>query len=114
KTDDADRVSTSGGRDSPSSAVPHRFLVVQYPCPRIYYEAACRRDIRRPQAVLLYDGDATMARSKPSLLQRQLARVHQRLVFQSIVNSVIWCWVAGIVLAAAWLLVQPWVVAEPS
>jgi hypothetical protein len=54
-----------------------------------------------------------MAKAKLSPLQRQLGRVHRRLLVQSILNWVIWCWVAGILLAAVWFLVQPLVLDTP-
>jgi hypothetical protein len=36
--------------------------------------------------------------------------VHRRLIAQSILNSMIWCWIAGTVVTAIWLLVEPFAV----
>src|SRR5438445_5820422 len=47
-----------------------------------------------------------MAKSNVSPLTQQLARVHRRLLIQSLVNSLIWFWAGAILLAAAWILVQ--------
>ena len=47
-----------------------------------------------------------MAKSNVSPLTQQLARVHRRLLLQSLVNSLIWFWAGAILLAAAWILVQ--------
>jgi hypothetical protein len=54
-----------------------------------------------------------MAKSKATPVERQVSRVYRRLAIQSIVNSVIWCWVAATALTAVWFLVQP-LVLEPS
>ena len=51
-----------------------------------------------------------MASAKVSLLQRQVARVHRRLVLQTFLNSLVWCWAGAILLSAAWFLVQPYLI----
>src|SRR5438270_8382961 len=59
------------------------------------------------------NGDAVMARAKVSLLHRQIARVHRRLVLQSLLNALAWCWAGAILLSAAWFLLQPHVMDGP-
>jgi hypothetical protein len=55
-----------------------------------------------------------MARTKQSPLEQQLSRAHRRLLTQSILNSVIIGWVAGLLLAAGWFLVQPFALDRPA
>lgn len=54
-----------------------------------------------------------MASAKVSLLHRQIARVHRRLVLQSLLNALAWCWAGAILLSAAWFLLQPLVMNAP-
>jgi hypothetical protein len=54
-----------------------------------------------------------MASSKPSLLHRQVTRVHRRLLWQSLLNTLVWCWAAALLLAAAWFVAQPQVLDQP-
>src|SRR5262245_24439097 len=54
-----------------------------------------------------------MARPKLTPLQRQVTRAQRRLAAQSILNSLTWCWVAGILGLAVWFLVQPLVLDQP-
>lgn len=51
-----------------------------------------------------------MANARVSLLHRQVARVHRRLVLQTFLNSLAWCWVGAVLLSAGWFLLQPYVV----
>jgi hypothetical protein len=51
-----------------------------------------------------------MASAKVSLLHRQVARVHRRLVLQTFLNSLAWCWAGAILLSAGWFLLQPYVI----
>jgi hypothetical protein len=53
-----------------------------------------------------------MANTKVSLLHRQVARVHRRLVLQTFLNSLAWCWVGAVLLSAAWFLLQPYLIGE--
>ncbi len=48
-----------------------------------------------------------MASAKVSLLHRQITRVHRRLVLQTLLNTVAWCWATAILLSAGWFLLQP-------
>jgi len=54
-----------------------------------------------------------MANASLSPLYRQLARVHRRLLLQSLVNTLIWFWVGAILLTAAWFLIQPLLLEQP-
>jgi len=54
-----------------------------------------------------------MANATLSPLYKQLARVHRRLLLQSLVNSLIWFWAGAILLAAAWFLLQPLMLEQP-
>ena len=47
-----------------------------------------------------------MASPNPSPLHRQVTRVSRRLFLQTFLVSLAWCWSGGLVLAAAWFLVQ--------
>jgi hypothetical protein len=55
-----------------------------------------------------------MASPIPSLLERQVARVQRRLFLQTLLNVLIGCWSGAFVLAAAWFLIQPWLLADPA
>jgi hypothetical protein len=55
-----------------------------------------------------------MASAKLPPLQRQVGRVHRRLVLQSVLNTLVICWVGAILLAAGWFLLQPWVLEQPA
>src|SRR6516165_9245123 len=57
-------------------------------------------------------GGSVMARSERPPLQRQLGRVQRRLLAQSILNALVWCWVVAILLAIAWFLLQPLLIHE--
>ena len=48
-----------------------------------------------------------MAHSTVSPLQRQVARVRRRLLLQTLVRSLVWCWFGALTLTAVWFLVQP-------
>jgi hypothetical protein len=48
-----------------------------------------------------------MKQTPPSVLQEQVARAHRRLFWQTWLNSLPFYWAAFLILAAAWLLVQP-------
>ena len=54
-----------------------------------------------------------MAKTSLSPLYKQLARVHRRLLWQSLVNSLVWFWAGSILLAAVWFLVQPLILEQP-
>ena len=54
-----------------------------------------------------------MARKTLSPVERQVTRVHRRLLLQMLLNSVIWCWAGAILLSAGWFLVQPFVIQHP-
>jgi hypothetical protein len=54
-----------------------------------------------------------MARKVLSPLQRQVARVHRRLLVQLFLNSLVWCWAGAILLSAGWFLIQPLLIAQP-
>lgn len=54
-----------------------------------------------------------MARTTLSPLQRQVARVHRRMLLQMLMNSLAWCWAGAILLSAGWFLLQPLVVDQP-
>src|SRR5687768_12508437 len=66
---------------------------------------------RRPVAAR--QGDSAMARPVLTPVQRQVARVSRRLLIQSLLNCLAWCWAGALVLTASWFLVRPLVVAEP-
>lgn len=46
-------------------------------------------------------------------VHQQLQKVRRRLIFQSLVNWTIGCWVAALILAAVWFLVQPLLLEAP-
>jgi hypothetical protein len=52
-------------------------------------------------------GDAEMASVKVPPLRLQVTRVYRRLVLQTVLNAVLWCWAGAILLAAFWFLLQP-------
>jgi hypothetical protein len=54
-----------------------------------------------------------MAKTALSPLYKQLARVHRRLLLQSLVNALIWFWAGAILLAAAWFIAQPLLLQQP-
>jgi hypothetical protein len=54
-----------------------------------------------------------MATTKVSLLHRQVARVHRRLVLQTFLNWLAWCWAGAVLLAAGWFLAQPYLIDAP-
>jgi hypothetical protein len=54
-----------------------------------------------------------MASAKVSLLHRQVARVHRRLVLQTLLNSLAWCWAGAVLLSAGWFLLQPYLIEGP-
>jgi len=54
-----------------------------------------------------------MASAKVSLLHRQVARVHRRLVLQTFLNLLAWCWAGAVLLAAGWFLLQPYLIDAP-
>src|SRR5262245_60440754 len=55
-----------------------------------------------------------MARPPLSPLHRQLARVSRRLVVQSLLAWLLWCWAAALLLSAAWFLVQTYLLEGPA
>ncbi len=54
-----------------------------------------------------------MASASLSPLHRQVARVHRRLLLQTLVNSLIWCWTGAILVCVGWFLLQPHLLSEP-
>lgn len=54
-----------------------------------------------------------MANAKGPLLHRQVARVHRRLVLQSILNALAWCWAGAGLLSVGWFLLQPHLIETP-
>jgi len=54
-----------------------------------------------------------MAKTGLSPLYKQLARVHRRLLVQSLLNALMWFWAGAILLAAVWFLLQPLVLEHP-
>src|SRR6266511_141255 len=62
-----------------------------------------------PGAVSMSTGVRVMASSVPSLVRRQVTRVGRRLFLQTLLDSLVWCWVAALALAAGWFLLQPYV-----
>src|SRR5262249_60477934 len=54
-----------------------------------------------------------MARSVPTLVQRQIARVGRRLFLQTLLDCLVWCWAGALVLSAVWFLLQPLVLTAP-
>jgi hypothetical protein len=54
-----------------------------------------------------------MADSVRSLLQRQVARAGRRLFLQTLVDMLVWCWVAALAVAAGWFLVQVYGLGRP-
>lgn len=43
----------------------------------------------------------------PRLLQRQLARVHRRLLLQTYLDQLVWCWAGALAVAVVWFFAQP-------
>src|SRR5262249_24355695 len=54
-----------------------------------------------------------MARSVPTLVQRQIARVGRRLFLHTLLDCLVWCWAGALVLSAVWFLLQPLVLTAP-
>src|SRR5262245_31172005 len=54
-----------------------------------------------------------MAIAKLSPLHRQVARVQRRLLLQTFLNCLVWCYVGAILLSAGWFLVQPLLLDAP-
>jgi hypothetical protein len=54
-----------------------------------------------------------MARTVPTLVQRQIARVGRRLFLQTLLDCLVWCWAGALVLSAVWFLLQPLLLASP-
>jgi hypothetical protein len=54
-----------------------------------------------------------MAKATLSPLYAQLARVHRRLLLQSLGNALSWFWAGSILLSAGWFVVQPLVLSQP-
>ena len=50
-----------------------------------------------------------MAHSSATLLVRQLVRVRRRLFLQTLLQMLIWCWLACLAGAAGWFLAEPYV-----
>jgi hypothetical protein len=48
-----------------------------------------------------------MAHLSPTPLDRQLARVRRRLCLQTLLQTLVWCWLASLAGAAAWCLAEP-------
>jgi uncharacterized coiled-coil DUF342 family protein len=48
-----------------------------------------------------------MDSAKPSLLLLQVNRVNRRLLLQTFVNRLVWCWIAALAVGLAWFLLQP-------
>src|SRR5207245_4098409 len=91
-----------------ASGTKARSAFVFVPFPRLYYlQLGSSHEQYWPS------GDAIMASAKVSLLQRQVVRVHRRLVLQTFLNLLAWCWAAAILLAAGWFLLQPYVIDAP-
>lgn len=55
-----------------------------------------------------------MAKAKKPVLQRQVGRAHRRMALQTTLNCLCWSWVAALVLASVWFLVQPLVIEAPK
>lgn len=55
-----------------------------------------------------------MAGSTLSPLQRQISRVSRRLFWQTVLDSLVWCWTLALVVAIAWFILQPLVFEEPK
>lgn len=53
-----------------------------------------------------------MARTKLPLLQTQIRQAYRRLQFQSVINALVWCWAAAILLAVVWCLAEPWLLSS--
>jgi hypothetical protein len=53
-----------------------------------------------------------MAQTKLPLLQSQVRQAYRRLRFQSVLNALVWCWAVAIFLAAAWCVLEPWVLSS--
>ena len=51
-----------------------------------------------------------MALSSAPPLDRQLARVRRRLFVQTLLHSLVWCWLASLACAAGWFLAEPYAV----
>src|SRR5207248_10213741 len=58
-------------------------------------------------------GDAVIAITQVPLLHRQVARVHRRLVLQTFLNWLAWCWAGAVLAAAGWFLAQPYLIDAP-
>jgi hypothetical protein len=57
-----------------------------------------------------------MARIPATPLERQLGRVRRRLFLQTLLQSLVWCWLASLACAVGWFLAEPFAVpaAAPS
>lgn len=55
-----------------------------------------------------------MARASVPPLDRQVSRVRRRLFAQTLLNALVWCWLAALLLSAGWFLAQPYLLAEPN
>jgi hypothetical protein len=49
-----------------------------------------------------------MARSSATVLERQLGSVRRRLFLQTLLETVVQCWIGALVLAVAWFLLEPY------
>jgi hypothetical protein len=54
-----------------------------------------------------------MADSVRSVLQRQVARAGRRLFLQTLVDMLVWCWVAALTISAGWFLVRLYLLGRP-
>jgi septal ring factor EnvC (AmiA/AmiB activator) len=54
-----------------------------------------------------------MTRTQRTPVQRQIARVHRRLILQTLLTHVLWCWAGALALSAGWFLVEPFLVPAP-
>ena len=55
-----------------------------------------------------------MARSSLSPLERQVACVSRRLFVQTVLDTLVWCWVGALLLSALWFFVQPFIFEAPA
>ncbi len=55
-----------------------------------------------------------MARATPTPLQRQITKVSRRLFWQTVLDTLVWCWTWALVVAVGWFLAQPFVLEEPK
>ncbi len=55
-----------------------------------------------------------MARPTLSPLDYQVARVWRRLFCQTVLNTLVVCWLAALLLATGWFLLQPLILAQPG